>query len=60
VKYNELGIMYILHRGSYDFFKRLNPKTQIDNSTIDQLCKLIDNEIEPIIFDLLKWLQDYN
>nr|3UT7_A Chain A, Structural view of a non Pfam singleton and crystal packing analysis [Acetivibrio thermocellus ATCC 27405]3UT8_A Chain A, Structural view of a non Pfam singleton and crystal packing analysis [Acetivibrio thermocellus ATCC 27405]3UT8_B Chain B, Structural view of a non Pfam singleton and crystal packing analysis [Acetivibrio thermocellus ATCC 27405] len=38
----------------------LIPKHKFDNSTIDQLCKLIDNEIEPIIFDLLKWLQDYN
>jgi len=31
----------------------LIPKHKFDNSTIDQLCKLIDNEIEPIIFDLL-------
>lgn len=38
----------------------LIPKDKFDNSTINQLCKLTDNEIQPIIFDLLEWLQDYN
>jgi len=38
----------------------LIPKDKFDNSTIKQLCKLTDNEIRPIIFDLLEWLQDYN
>lgn len=38
----------------------LIPKDKFDNSTINQLCKLTDNEIRPIIFDLLEWLQDYN
>lgn len=38
----------------------LIPKDKFDNSTISQLCKLTDNEIQPIIFDLLEWLQDYN
>lgn len=38
----------------------LIPKDKFDNSTINQLCKLTDNEMEPIIFDLLEWLQDYN
>lgn len=40
--------------------KGLIPKDKFDNSTISQLCKLTDNEIQPIIFDLLEWLQDYN
>jgi len=26
----------------------------------NQLCKLTDNEIQPIIFELLEWLQDMN
>lgn len=38
----------------------LIPKEKFDNSTINQLCKLTDNEMKPIIFDLLEWLQDYN
>lgn len=38
----------------------LIPKDKFDNSTINQLCKLTDNEMQPIIFDLLEWLQDYN
>lgn len=38
----------------------LIPKDKFDNSTINQLCKLTDNEMKPIIFDLLEWLQDYN
>lgn len=38
----------------------LIPKDKFDNSTINQLCKLTDNEMQSIIFDLLGWLQDYN
>ena len=38
----------------------LIPKDKFDNSTINQLCKLTDNEMQPIILDLLEWLQDYN
>lgn len=40
--------------------KDLIPKDKFDNSTINQLCKLTDNEIQPIIYNLLEWLQDYN
>ncbi|WP_346848643.1 DUF5071 domain-containing protein [uncultured Clostridium sp.] len=38
----------------------LIPKDKFDYSTINQLCKLTDNEIQPIILDLLELLQDYN
>ena len=38
----------------------LIPKDKFDNSTINQLCRLTDDEMQPIIFDLLEWLQDYN
>lgn len=38
----------------------LIPKDKFDKSTIYELCQLADNEIQPIIFDLLEWLQDCN
>ncbi len=38
----------------------LIPKDKFDNSTINQLCMLTDNEMQPIIFNLLEWLRDYN
>ena len=41
------------------FNKRFNAKDKFDNSRIDNLCELTDKEIEPIIFNLLEWLQDY-
>lgn len=40
--------------------KELLPKTIFDNSHIDDLKKISDEDIEVIIYDLLEWLQDYN
>lgn len=40
--------------------KSLIPKDKFDNSAIEKLCPLSDKEIQPIINDLLEWLQDYN
>lgn len=41
--------------------KELVPKNKFDDSNIGQLYKLTDEEIKPIIYDLLEWLQDgYN
>ena len=38
----------------------LLPKNKFDDSTLTELMSLSDNEIEPIITDLLEWLQDFN
>ena len=40
--------------------KDLLPKTKHDFSTLERLEMLTDEEIKPIIYDLLEWLQDYN
>lgn len=40
--------------------KKLLPKNKHDDSNIDKLYNLTDDEIKPIIYDLLEWLQDYN
>ena len=40
--------------------KNLVPKDKFDTSTIDELHKLSDEEIECIIPELLEWLQDMN
>jgi hypothetical protein len=40
--------------------KDLIPKDKYDVSNIDKLYSLTDDEIEPIIYDLLEWIQDYN
>lgn len=40
--------------------KTLVPKNKFDNSTVNELSQLTDEQIKPIILDLLKWLQDYN
>ena len=40
--------------------KKLLPKNKFDDSNIDKLYELTDEEIKPIIYDLLEWLQDYN
>lgn len=36
------------------------PKDKFDNSNIEILYNLTDEEIKPIIYDLLEWLQDFN
>ena len=38
----------------------LVPKSKFDNTNIFKLDRLSDTEIEPIIYELLEWLQDYN
>ena len=38
----------------------LLPKNKHDDSTITNLMALSDQEIEPIISDLLTWFQDIN
>ena len=43
-----------------DFIKLLLPKDKFDNSNIAQIAQLNDEEIQPIIYDLLEWLQDAN
>lgn len=40
--------------------KDLVPKNKYDVSCIDKLYNLTDEEIKPIIYDLLEWTQDYN
>ena len=40
--------------------KKLLPKNKHDDSNIDKLYNLTDDEIKPIIYELLEWLQDYN
>lgn len=40
--------------------KELVPKHKFDDSNIEKLYMLTDEEIKPIIYDLLVWLQDYN
>lgn len=40
--------------------KLLLPKDKFDDSNLDKIRQLNDDELEPIIFDLLEWLQDYN
>ena len=43
-----------------DFIKLLLPKNKFDDSNIIKITKLSDEEIQPIIYDLLEWLQDSN
>lgn len=40
--------------------KDLVPKNKHDVSNIDKLYNLSNEEIKPIIYDLLEWVQDYN
>ena len=40
--------------------KDLVPKNKYDDSNIDKLYSLNDEEIQPIIYDLLEWLEDGN
>ena len=40
--------------------RSLIPKDKFDNSSINKLEKLSDAEIQPIIYELLECLQDYN
>lgn len=40
--------------------KELVPKNKYDDSNIDKLYSLSDEEIQPIIYDLLEWLEDGN
>ena len=40
--------------------KDLIPKNKLDDSNIEKLYLLTDEEIIPIIYDLLEWLMDYN
>lgn len=40
--------------------KEMVPKDKFDNVHIDDLNRLSDKEIKSIIYDLLKWIQDYN
>ncbi len=40
--------------------KDLIPKDKSDFSNIDKLYKLTDDEIKPIVYELLEWIQDYN
>ncbi len=41
-------------------YKHLIPKNKFDNSTIEKLKELSDEEIESILPELLKWIQDIN
>jgi len=43
-----------------DFINELLPKNKSDDSTIEQLSQLSDEQMKPLISSLLKWLQDYN
>lgn len=38
----------------------LIPNDKFDNKNIKQLYTLTDEEIKPIIYSLLEWIQDYN
>ena len=38
----------------------LVPKDKHDVSNIDKLYSLTDEEMKPIVYDLLEWVQDYN
>ena len=40
--------------------KDLVPKDKHDISNIDKLYSLSDEEMKPIVYDLLEWIQDYN
>ena len=40
--------------------RSLIPKDKFDNSSIYELEKLSEAEIQPIMYELLEWLQDYN
>ena len=40
--------------------KDLVPKDKHDVSNIDKLYSLTDEEMKPIVYDLLEWVQDYN
>ena len=40
--------------------KDLVPKNKHDVSNIDKLYSLTDEEMKPIVYDLLEWIQDYN
>lgn len=40
--------------------KELVPKNKYDDSNIDKLYSLSDEEIQTIIYDLLEWLEDGN
>lgn len=44
----------------YNDVYHLVPKDKCDVSSIAELSALTDSEIEPIIYDLLEWIQDYN
>lgn len=38
----------------------LLPKDKFDDSNLEMISKLTDEQIRPIILQLLEWLQDYN
>lgn len=38
----------------------LIPKNKFDDGNIVELDGLTDEELKPIVYDLLMWLQDYN
>ncbi len=40
--------------------KDLVPKNKYDVSNINKLFSLSDEEMKPIVYDLLEWIQDYN
>ena len=40
--------------------RMLLPKNKFDDTALTELRALSDNEIQPIIADLLVWLQDFN
>lgn len=40
--------------------KELVPKSKFDDTNINKLLQLSDEEIKIVIYDLLEWLQDYN
>lgn len=40
--------------------KDLVPKDKHDISNINKLYNLSDEEMKPIVYDLLEWIQDYN
>jgi hypothetical protein len=53
--------LFILCAGGYmDVIKELLPKDKSDNSNIDRLKHLTDEQIQPLIPSLLEWLQDFN
>lgn len=40
--------------------KDLLPKNKFDTANLEKIASLSDDEMKPIIYELLEWIQDYN